>query len=627
MSLIRQLWLLVIVVTMTTCTGSLFTGLWSNRQYLEDQLQIKNHDNAASLAISLSQQAGDADSIRLLIAAQYDTGHYQRIRLTDPAGKTVIDLADRKHPVEAPAWFIALLPVQSAPGIAQVSSGWQQLGTLEVVSYASFAYGVLWRGAVNLTLLLTLVGLVSGLCGTILVRRTMTPLAGLIGQANALSERRFIKSTPPSVPEFKPLTRAMNSMVDRVQSQYAEHAATVERLRHVATTDTVTGLFNREQFQSELADALENPQVTGTGTFIMIRVRDLLRINQELGRRTTDDLLKAMAARLLGFAAGFRDSACGRLNGSDFAVMLPANPLDEARLAALSAELSPAGIDGPRLSLAIGAAPIEYGMGAGRLLASADAALAAAEAGETGHAMLGEDNAAAEMSGQQDWRQDLKDTLARRQISCRLKPVNGPSGVLLHQQAEIHIAWGSDDNYHPPGKWAPFAVRTGMIAAIEEAAIEQLLELASASSTGIAMRLSEPTLRDGSVLAHLTGLLAGNPAAASRIYIDIPEAAVFKDPEFGIDLGRTLRRSGVRLGLADAGTYFSRIPAVPSLQIDHIKINPALSSGRSAAERAYVAGIVSMAHGMGIRAYLCSGGAPGSSVAIGSSGADGLVDS
>ena len=88
-------------------------------------------------------------------------------------------------------------------------------------------------------------------------------------------------------------------------------------------------------------------------------------------------------------------------------------------------------------------------------------------------------------------------------------------------------------------------------------------------------------------------------------------------------MGRTLRRSGVRLGLADAGTYFSRIPAIPSLQIEHIKINPALSSGRGAAEQAYVAGVVSMAHGMGIRAYLCTGGNP---AVIGSTGADGLVD-
>lgn len=626
MSLIRQLWLLVIVVTLTTCTGSLFTSLWTNRQYLEDQLQIKNHDNAASLAISLSQQAGDADSIRLLIAAQYDTGHYRSIRLTDPAGKTVIDLSDVEHPVEAPAWFAALLPIQSVPGIAQVSSGWQQLGTLEVVSHSSFAHGVLWRGAVNLTLLLTLVGLVSGLCGTILVRRTMTPLSGLIGQADALSERRFVKSAPPAVPEFKPLARAMNSMVDRVQAQYAEHAATVERLRHVATTDAVTGLVNREQFQSELADTLDNPQLSGTGTFIMIRVRDLLRINQELGRRTTDGLLQAMAARLAAFAAGFRDSACGRLNGSDFAVMLPHDLLQESRLAALCAELSPPVNNGsPQLSLAMGAATMQYGMSSGRLFASADAALAAAEADDAGYALLDKDNAAAEMSGQQDWRKDLEDTLARRQISCRLKPVNGASGVLLHQQLEIHISWGSDDRYHPPETWMPYAARTGMIAAIEEAAMEQLIELASGSSTDIAMRLSEPTLRDGTVLAHLAGLLAGNPAAASRLYIDIPEVTVFKDPEFGIDLGRALRRNGARLGLTDAGAYFSRIPAIPALQIEHIKINPALSSGRSAAEVAYVAGIVSMAHGMGIRAYLSGTGMPDSPVVIGASGADGLV--
>lgn len=138
MSLIRQLWLLVIVITATTCTGSLVTSLWSNRQYLEDQLQIKNHDNAASLAISLSQQSGDLESIRLLVAAQYDTGHYRRIRLQGPDGKVIVDLSDKPPPATTPEWFVRLLPIESAPGVAQVSSGWQQIGSLEVVSHSTF---------------------------------------------------------------------------------------------------------------------------------------------------------------------------------------------------------------------------------------------------------------------------------------------------------------------------------------------------------------------------------------------------------------------------------------------------------------------------------------------------------
>lgn len=626
MSLIRQLWLLVIVITATTCTGSLVTSLWSNRQYLEDQLQIKNHDNAASLAISLSQQSGDMESIRLLVAAQYDTGHYQRIHLKGTDGKPIIDLSEKLPPATAPAWFIRLLPIASEPGVAQVSSGWNQIGTLEVISHSAFAHGVLWSGAVKLLLLLTLVGLVAGLCGTLIVRRTITPLSGLVRQAQALSERRFIKSEPSTVPELMSLTQAMNSMVDRVQRQYAEHAATVERLRHAATTDPVTGLLNREELQSELRDLLSAQTEAGRGSLLMIRVRELQRVNQEQGHAGTDRLLKTMAGKLRAFAADTADSACGRLNGSDFAVILPGREVSAEMLATLTANLAAGDDDNTTtLPLAVGSARIVPGVTVGRLLANADTALAEAEADQRGFAMHEEDSAAADLSGQNDWRKDLQETLARRQIVSRLQPVTGADGTILHQQAEIHISWGVDDVYFPPSEWMPFAIRTGMAGAIEKFAIEQCVQLAQTAVTPIALSLSEPTLRDSSALAHLAGLLSSNPAAASRLFIEIPEGVVFRDPEFGIDLGRTLRRTGARIGLADAGVYFSRIPAVPSLQLDHIKIAASLSPARNAAEQAYLAGVVSMAHGMGIKAYLCTASDKDEQSAMLAVGADGVV--
>jgi predicted signal transduction protein with EAL and GGDEF domain len=627
MSLIRQLWLLVIVITVTTCTGSLVTSLWSNRQYLEDQLQIKNHDNAASLAISLSQQGGDMTSIGLLISAQYDTGHYLRIRLLQPDGQAVINLSGKTPPVRAPAWFVELLPIESSPGIAQVSAGWNPVGSIEVVSHSAFAHDVLWSGAVRLTLLLTLFGLVAGLGGTIIVRRTVTPLSGLVRQAQALSERRFIKSEPSSVPELMSLTQAMNGMVDRVESQYAEHAATVERLRRAATTDPVTGIANRDELQSELRDILGDVRQSGSGAFLMIRVLDLQRLNQERGHGGTDLLLRDMANRLLAVVSGVSGAACGRLNGSDFAAVLPGHVFTEATLEALAKQLA-GGDPGEQaaLPLAIGCALLTEGITTGRLLANADAALAEAEANERGIAIHEEDSAAADMAGQNDWRKDLQETLARRQIDSRLKPVLDVHGAVLHQQAEIHISWGTDDRYHPPSEWMPFAMRTGMAAAIEEIAIEQCVQMADATTLPIALRLSEPTLRDAAVLAHLAGLLSSNPAAASRLCIEIPESVVFRDPEFGIDLGRTLKRTGAAIGLADAGTYFSRIPSIPALQLEHIKVSASLSGARNAAGHAYLSGIVSMAHGMGIRAYLCGVPPESGPVTLLSSGADGMVE-
>ena len=91
MSLFRQLWLAVILVTLTSFTGSFAVSMLSTRSYLEQQLQRKNIDNANSLALSLSQLSKDSVTIGLQIAALFDNGQYESISITSPDGKVIAE--------------------------------------------------------------------------------------------------------------------------------------------------------------------------------------------------------------------------------------------------------------------------------------------------------------------------------------------------------------------------------------------------------------------------------------------------------------------------------------------------------------------------------------------------------
>ena len=77
MSLFRQLWLAVILVTLTSFTGSFAVSMLSARSYLEQQLHRKNIDSANSLALSISQLSKDTVTIGLQIAALFDSGQYE----------------------------------------------------------------------------------------------------------------------------------------------------------------------------------------------------------------------------------------------------------------------------------------------------------------------------------------------------------------------------------------------------------------------------------------------------------------------------------------------------------------------------------------------------------------------
>ncbi|MFO8044521.1 MAG: LapD/MoxY N-terminal periplasmic domain-containing protein, partial [Halomonas sp.] len=74
MSLIKQLWLTIVILLVLAFGGSLFIGVTSSRTYMQQEVQIKNVDNANALALTLSQLDKDPVTIGLLIAAQFDTG-------------------------------------------------------------------------------------------------------------------------------------------------------------------------------------------------------------------------------------------------------------------------------------------------------------------------------------------------------------------------------------------------------------------------------------------------------------------------------------------------------------------------------------------------------------------------
>ena len=146
MSLIRQVWLLLSVTLLLAFAGAIGVSVHSARHYLQAQLVVKNNDTAQALALTLSQQKGNAELEELAISSQFDTGYYERIRLIGTDGKTVVEKQAEPHAQKAPAWFVALLGLAPAEGVAQVSDGWRQIGRLEVRSQSAFADDELWQG-------------------------------------------------------------------------------------------------------------------------------------------------------------------------------------------------------------------------------------------------------------------------------------------------------------------------------------------------------------------------------------------------------------------------------------------------------------------------------------------------
>lgn len=103
---------------------------------------------------------------------------------------------------------------------------------------------------------------------------------------------------------------------------------TQEQLRRLADRDSLTDLFNRRRFRSDLERELD-PSRPGQGAVLMIDVDGLKEINDRLGHSAGDSVLIGMADELR--ASVRSGDLAARLGGDEFAVLLRRVSGDEAQ--------------------------------------------------------------------------------------------------------------------------------------------------------------------------------------------------------------------------------------------------------------------------------------------------------
>lgn len=320
MSLIKQLWISTCLIMLLAFGTSFLIATVSVKRYLESQLQSTNIDSATSLALSISHLNKDSVTINLLIAAEFDSGHYRLIRLTNPNGQVIAERSNNYSKPGAPQWFINLLAFNIQPGYAQVHDGWSQFGQLRLESDTYFAYEALWNGGQRLLLMSLIVGLMSGIIASFVLRSILHPLKAVVNQAEAIGKRRFITIKEPWAPEFKVLVKAMNRLSNSVKRMLLDESRRLENLRIETNHDQTSGLLNRSRFISLINNYTSVDEKTSGGVLAIARLANLAEINQELGRKQTDALIKRLGLALESLCKDNQHLTAGRVTGADFAV-------------------------------------------------------------------------------------------------------------------------------------------------------------------------------------------------------------------------------------------------------------------------------------------------------------------
>lgn len=609
MSLIRQIWLLLLVTLLMAFIGSFGVWMVSSRGYLETQLRLKNADNAQSLALNLTQLRGDAMAMDLALSAMFDTGSYQRITLKDAAGRVLANRAADPSVTkeQAPAWFVELVPVVSTPGVAQVSDGWRAVGSVEVVSHSAFAHAQLWEGSMKTAGLLSMLGALACVVATFGVNGIRKPLTATVSQAQALMERRFVTVVEPRVPELAQLSQAMNAVVLRMKSVFEEQAGQVEMLRQQAHCDPLTGLSHRRHFMAQLGAALSSEEGSGDGVIYLVRISDLAGINRLMGHRQTDVLLQRLARVLTEQSAGVPGAAIGRLNGGDFAVCLMSShvPLPQAEhyadalKRAFTEQAVPAAV-------VVSGVRWKRGVTMQSVLAAADSALARAESrGAFSVELATLADAQAVALGEDEWRRRLGNALQMGRAQLMRYPVVDRQLKLLHHECPMRLQLEADGPFETAAMWLPMALRTGLISRIDEAAVSLALAQVAQDQQPRGVNIAPNSLLDSGFVPRLRAMLAAKPEAARLLWLEVAEAAAVERFELVRELCKQLRPLGARVGLEHAGERLTRIESLFEAGLDYVKLDASVVQGvaNDAARAAFVSGTVNMLHGLGLQVY------------------------
>ena len=603
MSLYRQLLLAILISSIMALLGSSISSTLSTRDYLVEQLRVKNQDNASALALTLSTTR-DTTKIELAMAAQYDSGNYKLVKFTDPNDQVILEKRAVDQVAEVPLWFQNFFPIDIPAGNAKVADGWTQLGTVTLESQSSYAYRSLWLSSLKMTLTMTLTALLGMFLGYLIIRRIKGPLDRVVDQANAITQKRFKSIPVPNVPELKHLANAMNLTVKRLREMFAEEARRLEIFRREANYDNASGLPNRESFMTQLKEAIHTEE-TAFGHFLILRLHDLAALNKKAGRLTLDSAITKIGQEIDLLSKKMQDSLAGRLNGSDFALLVShEKPMTIAKklMTTVVKHLGPYAKSG-RCAV-IGMSSYRKNVELSDLLRSIDKAIHQAEAKGKNSILMQKDQVDPSIpTSTAKWRKVIRDAIANEWLLQLDFPVADFRKRIIHREGPVRIKTSEKSPWIASGQYYPIAERLNLQSELDMAVINLTLRYLrdNPKVPGFAVNISEKSMRSKDFLTKLGKLLQAHSSEATRLWVEVLEKSVFNYLKDFNALIHFLKRYQVKVGIEHFGRRFDQIDLLHDAGVDYLKVDASFIRGIDCnkGNSSFVKGLVQMAHSIG----------------------------
>lgn len=393
-----------------------------------------------------------------------------------------------------------------------------------------------------------------------------------------------------------------------------------ENVQKLATTDQLTGLFNRHRFQEELERTLALAhRHDDYGVLLLIDLDRFKNINDTYGHEAGDIYLKAVSDV---FRTTLRTTdVISRLGGDEFAIILHNLTPKQAqkKVKELIDNINHLRVDyrGSILQASMSVGMVSYpleGKDSGSIVTAADLAMYRAK--EMGRNRLIIDDSgditegAQEARSQLEWLDRLRDALDNDDFEVFFQPM-----IPTHQDEmpiyESLIRVRSDDGIvGEPSMFIKAAEHYGIIQQLDKKVIARVvnhlgkLKTEKGLTATASINISGMSLGAPELLVVLRKELANNPNVdPNNIIIEVTETAAVRSMEEAQSFVNELKEIGCNFALDDFGVGFSSFSYIKHLNIDYLKLDGSYIQhlDESREDQLFVQALVSLAKGLGIK--------------------------
>ncbi|NVM79132.1 diguanylate cyclase (GGDEF)-like protein [Duganella sp. SG902] len=373
-------------------------------------------------------------------------------------------------------------------------------------------------------------------------------------------------------------------------AQTGQRMAQQERVRVLAQTDEMTGLFNRAHFHALLDAACAQGERFG---LMYIDLDQFKPINDGFGHAAGNLVLCEFAGRLRQLApAGAR---VARLGGDEFALMSPPgweqqalDALAAAVLEAARARFNYLGHDlSVSASIGVSMFPL-HGADTAQLLHAADAAMYLSK--RNGRNLVSyfcseSDTQQRVVAAQLLMLSALQDALQRAEFFLEYQPIRDLRSDRV-VGLEALIRWRKADGaIVPPDQFIPVAEQSRLIVFIGRWVIEQVcrdlprLRAAGMPDIQVHVNMAAPEFLDEDLPRELMAIVSAAGVDPARICLELTEGVIMRRIDKTLPIMRELVRLGFEISLDDFGMGYSSLSLLKTLPISSIKIDRVFLQG------------------------------------------------